>query len=159
MKTCHITCSISLIFIIGMIYFSLSLDKCKISKNLITTLDDKQREMYKKISNERKNIYFTGYGLGLFISLASLLFMYYNKYQLSKLNSACLVGAITFITSYYYYILTPKSDFMVMHLETDEQKTAWLSMYKKMQYHYHLGMLLGIIGVMLLGSGFIPLFN
>jgi len=32
-------------------------------------------------------------------------------------------------------------------------------MYKKMQYHYHLGMLLGIIGVMLLGSGFIPLFN
>ena len=106
MKTCHITCSISLIFIIGMIYFSLSLDKCKISKNLITTLDDKQREMYKKISNERKNIYFTGYVLGLFISLASLLFMYYNKYQLSKLNSACLVGAITFITSYYYYILS-----------------------------------------------------
>lgn len=159
MKTCYTTCSISLVFIIGMIYFTLSLDKCELSKNFMVTLDDKQRETYKKISNERKQIYFTGYGLGLFISLAILLFMYYNKYNLSKLSSACLVGAITFITSYYYYILTPKNDYMVMHLETDEQKLAWLSVYKNMQYHYHLGMLLGIIGVMLLGSGFIPLFK
>lgn len=154
MKGCYVSCSIGMMFIIGMIYFTLALDKTELSKRFIDTLNKSQEETYKRISNERKNIYFSGYGLGFLLSIISLIVMYYNNIKITKLNSVCLTGAVTFITSYFYYLLSPKSDFMVLHLQSDAQKSTWLDMYKKMQYHYHLGLLLGLIGVMVFGGGF-----
>ena len=153
MCICYTTCAISIVFIVGMIYMSLAIDKTAVSKDFISVLNPKQRETYKKITNERRTLYMTGYGLGLLLSLIVLLVQYSYNIKMSKVGMACLTGAITFVISYFYYILSPKSDYMILHIEGDKQKTAWLKIYRTMQYHYHLSLFLGIVGVSLLGAG------
>lgn len=160
MSVCMMSCAISLVFIIGMIYMNLFVDKIGVAQSFLSTLSEKQREIYSGIVGERKWIYFSGYGIGLFLSL---MFVVCAKYfglggswlsakGGSKWGIACLTGAITFLVSYFYYILYPKSDFMIMHISGEKQKMAWLKVYRTMQYHYHLGMLLGVVGVGMLNA-------
>ena len=59
----------------------------------------------------------------------------------------CTVMATCFLTNYFYYILSPKSDWMLNHMNSPEQVKAWLLMYREMQYNYHMGLVLGIIAV------------
>ena len=42
--------------------------------------------------------------------------------------------AISILTSHYYYLLMPKSDYILKHLENKEQINAWLKMYKEMNF-------------------------
>ena len=113
-----------------------------------------QKETYEKIKNERMTIYFTGYTLGFFFSL--VLILYYrnvSKTKLSKINILCLVFSVSFITNYFYYMLSPKTTYMLLHLNTKEQTKAWLEIYKSMQYNYHMGFVLGIIALLFLTHG------
>ena len=59
----------------------------------------------------------------------------------------CLVLATSFITNYFYYILSPKKNWMLNYIKTPEQTKAWLVMYRKMQVYYHTGLVLGIIAI------------
>jgi len=43
---------------------------------------------------------------------------------------------------------------MILHIEGDTQKKAWLGVYKVMQYNYHLGALLGLVGALFIGNVF-----
>ncbi len=61
---------------------------------------------------------------------------------------------VTFLTNYFYYILSPKSDWMLDHLHSPEEIKLWLKMYTEMQYNYHMGIVLGIIGAGILGYAF-----
>jgi hypothetical protein len=154
-KYCYLGCGISLIFIIGMVFMSLSIDKSKISEKFKKTLDEEQLSKYKKITNERLNIYYFGYILGFLISIGLLLFnLFILQKKMSKIEMVCLTGGVTFLTTYFYYILSNKSEYMIMNLKTDVQKSSWLEVYKTMQYNYHMGLVLGIIGVMILSSSF-----
>jgi hypothetical protein len=58
------------------------------------------------------------------------------------------------MTNYFYYILSPKSDWMILHIEGDKQKKAWLSVYRIMQYNYHFGALLGLVGAFFIANTF-----
>jgi hypothetical protein len=60
----------------------------------------------------------------------------------------CIVGGITVLTNYFYYILAPKSDSMVIHLDKEEQRIEWMKINKIMTFKYHIGLLLGIIASM-----------
>ena len=42
---------------------------------------------------------------------------------------------------------------MIMSLEGDDQKAAWLKMYRHMQFNYHVGFLLGIAAVFFITKG------
>ena len=146
------SCMISLVFIISTIYFTLSVDKQDVYSNYVKNLTDDQLVKYKKIVNERKNISMRGYLLGLALSICLILL----NYKLLKLDyklTTCVVGAVTFLTHYFYYILSPKSDWMILHLK-EEQMKDWLYVYRKMQFNYHLGFVVGIISVMLLSFSF-----
>ena len=66
---------------------------------------------------------------------------------LKNMHVICIVMSISFITNYFYYILSPKSDWMLNHVNDKEQVKAWLQMYREMSYNYHLGLVLGIIAV------------
>ena len=72
--------------------------------------------------------------------------------KISSTASVCLVGAITLATNYFYYILHPKSDYMILHLEEENQRLLWLSVYRNMQFKYHIGLLLGIVASMFLAK-------
>ena len=66
----------------------------------------------------------------------------------------CIVISTSFVTNYFYYSLSRKSDWMLNHMGTPEEVKAWLQMYKEMQYNYHMGLVLGIIAVGILAFAF-----
>ena len=150
---CSFTCGISLMFLVGMIYMINSVDKSKLHKKFTRTLDDEQHNIYKKIVEERRSIHQKGFLLGLFISILVILYNY-NQKKVDNLSLACLVASISFTTQYFYYILSKKSDWMILHLKNKTQTKAWLKIYKTMQNKYHTGIVLGIIFVILLSWAF-----
>jgi hypothetical protein len=100
-------------------------------------------------------ISYYGYGLGLILSL---FIIFYNlKIKGMKMNTfalVCTVMATCFLTNYFYYMLSPKSDWMLNHVNNPEQVKAWLQMYREMSYNYHAGLALGIIAVGILAFAF-----
>ena len=152
---CALSCSISAIFIIGMIYFYNMTGKSEIVKHYKASLSSDLQKRYDKISQERLMIGYQGYALGVILSLGII---FYNlKIKGAKMNTTtlvCTVIATAFVTNYFYYMLHPKSDWMLNHLQNKEEVRAWLLMYREMQYNYHTGLVLGIIGVGILAFAF-----
>lgn len=138
-----------------MIYMSYATDNSIVNKNFKNLLNPLQLKKYKNITNERLNIYYIGYLIGFCISFLFILFnKYYLNKKLSNISIASITGGITFLTSYFYYILSKKSDYMILHLNSIDQKKEWLKIYKTMQFNYHFGLVLGIISVMLMSISF-----
>ena len=67
---CKISCLIASIFIVSMIYKIFFYDE-KILNSFNDVLDNKQKEIYIKIINERRRIYLNGFGLGFILSLTN----------------------------------------------------------------------------------------
>jgi hypothetical protein len=149
---CSISCSIFCIFIIGMIYFYNATDKSEIVKQYKTTLPIDLLQRYEKITNERKRISYQGYVLGLFLSV---IILFYNiRIKMHTTSLVCTVMATCFLTNYFYYMLSPKSDWMLNHTINQDQVNAWLMMYREMTYNYHVGIVFGIIAVGILAFAF-----
>jgi hypothetical protein len=147
---CGITCSIGLMFLIANLYVTFTADKSKQKKEFYYTLSKDKIEKYESIINERRVIYLKGYGLGLILAFI-FLFLYKNFLGNDKgLNKVCFIGGITLLVNYFYYMLSPKTDYMILHLDEEEQREKWLNIYKTMQFKYHIGLLLGIIASMVL---------
>ena len=149
MSPCIPTCLVSLIFILGMIYFYNATSSSKVVQYYKDTLPSNLLERYNKISKERMRISYFGYVLGLVISLLIII----NR-KLNNQTKVCVTIVVTFITNYFYYILSPKSDWMLYHINSQEQIKSWLTMYREMQYNYHLGIVLGIVGAGILAYAF-----
>jgi uncharacterized protein YacL len=146
---------ISGVFIIGMIYFYTMTDKSYIVKHYKEKMTYPLQKRYEKISEERKMISYHGYILGF---IFSLLIIFYNlKIKHNKMNTislVCTVMATCFLTNYFYYMLYPKSDWMLNHTTNQEEVKAWLQMYREMSYNYHMGIALGIIAIGFLAFAF-----
>jgi uncharacterized protein YacL len=152
---CAISCMISAVFLIGMIYFYNMTDKSEIVKHYKEKLPSDLQIRYEKIAKERRNISIYGYILGFIISL---FIIFYNlKIKGVKMNTfslVCTVMATCFLTNYFYYMLSPKSDWMLNHINSPEQVKAWLLMYREMSFNYHAGLALGIIAVGIMAFAF-----
>ena len=145
---CRITCAISVVFIIGMIYMTNAMSYNDTMQQYEKQLPEKLQKIYKQIVTERRQIYYTGYVLGFILAI---LFILYNNLILNKslstMSMVCVSTASAFLVNYFYYILTPKTTHMLEHADTPEQTKAWLKMYRTMQYHYHMGLFIGLIAV------------
>lgn len=152
---CTVSCAISLTFVIGMIYFYSATSNSKTVKYYKEKMPRDLQIRYENIARERMMISYYGYGLGIVISL---LIIYYNKkVKHNKMNTSslvCTVVGTSFMVNYFYYMLSPKSDWMLDHITNKEQIKLWLQVYREMQYNYHLGLVLGIIAVGMLGYAF-----
>lgn len=153
---CGITCSIGVMFLIANLYVTFSADKINQKKDFYNTLSKDKIEKYESIIKERREIYFKGYGLGLFLAFI-LLFLYENMSgggssndKKKGINKVCFVGGITLLVNYFYYMLSPKTDYMILHLDEENQRKEWLNINKTMQFKYHIGLLLGILAAMIL---------
>ena len=145
---CTISCMISAVFVIGMIYFYNITDKSEVVKHYKQKLSSDQQKRYEKIVEERTKISYTGYVLGLVISLFIIFYnMNLKGAKLSNTSVVCVVIATSFLTNYFYYTLSPKTDWMLNHMNSQEEVRSWLQMYREMQYNYHMGIVLGIIAV------------
>ena len=149
---CGITCSIGLMFLIANLYVTFTADKIKQKEDFYNTLSQDKIERYEGIINERRTIYLKGYGLGLILAFISLFL--YEKFggndKRKGLNKICFIGGITLLVNYFYYMLSPKTDYMVLHLNEEIQRKKWLNINKTMQFKYHIGLLLVIIASMVL---------
>jgi len=149
---CTISCMISAVFIIAMIYFYNMTDKSIIVKQYKAKLSSDLQKRYDTISKERMAISYQGYLLGFVISIILLYIL--KRVKMTNFSLVCTIMSTCFLTNYFYYMLHPKSDWMLNHVDNQEEVKAWLKMYKEMQYNYHAGLVLGIIGVGVLAFAF-----
>jgi hypothetical protein len=143
--TCFISCMFSAVCILGMIYFYNFTYKSRIVKEFKESLSQDLNLRYDKITKERRLISYKGYTLGFILSIVILL--YNRSYKMKPIPLVCTVVTISFVTNYLYYILSPKSDWLLNHMTQPDEIKSWLLMYKEMQFNYHMGFLLGILGV------------
>ena len=145
-KPCTLSCVISAVFLVAMLYMTYATQSSGIISTYEQTLTPKTLAIYKQIVTERTNTYYVGYTLGI---LLSILFISYNtkirKIPLTSMPLVCIVVAICFLTNYFYYVLSPKTTYMLDHLTTPEETKAWLIMYKGMQRNYHMGLFFGVV--------------
>ena len=119
--------------------------------NFQDTLDENQKILYKGIKRDRLTLYLTGLFFGSLIAVAYLYF-YESK---NVFNQVCSFVTIAWGFTYFYYMLMPKSTYMVNHLKNQEQNRAWNNIYRDMQFRYIGGFLLGMIAYGLLCYGMI----
>ena len=129
-----------------MIYFYNASYKSKAGDIYKNQLNQTQQQAYDRIVKERLGISMKGYALGAILSLFIILLTYKNK-GMQPSSTVCIVLATCFLTNYFYYILSPKSDWMLKHVESKEQTQAWLQMYRACSFNYHAGLVLGIVGM------------
>jgi uncharacterized membrane protein YkgB len=152
---CSGTCLLATALIIAMIYFQNATTKSKIVQEYKKQLPSNLQNLYEKLSAERLRINYYGYTLGLVLSLIIILYNYTSKRnKLTNTSLVCLVIVVSFFTNYFYYILSPKSTYMLDHINSPEQTKAWLAMYREMQYNYHMGFVIGVVAVGVLAYAF-----
>ena len=152
---CSVSCLIAAVFIIGMIYFYNMTGKSEIVKNYMEKLPTDLQKRYESITKERKMLSYQGYALGVALSIC--LIIYNTQFLSQKMSTSamvCLVIATSFLTNYFYYILSPKSDWVLNHTKNQEQVKAWLVMYREMSFNYHAGLALGIVAVGVMAFAF-----
>jgi hypothetical protein len=158
MTCCYYTCMLSFVFIFAMIYFHNATTKSGVAELYKSQLTPNLRQLYEKISKERLYINYYGYTLGLALALIVIFYNISlsdrNHNKLSNVGLVCLTIVIAFSTNYFFYILYPKSDWMLKHINSPEQTKAWLQMYRSMQYNYHMGLVLGLVAVGLIAFAF-----
>lgn len=148
---CMVHCAISLVFLVGMIYMSFAVDKSLLAQRFVRSLSDEQLKEYQHIIRSRRRIYLEGFFLGLLLS-----FIYINSRKREKeigWKEVCLTGSITFLTVYFYYLLSPKPQLMVVSLNCHSQRKEWEKIYKTMSYNYHMGLFLGVLSVIVFMKG------
>ena len=106
------------------------------------------KKVYDQIVAERQRIFFTGYGIGFVVALFSIIFsINVLKQKIPVSIMVCLAVVVSTVVNYFYYILSPKSTYMVDVIKNDQQRQDWLRVYKSMQYYYHFSFVLGAVAV------------
>jgi hypothetical protein len=153
---CAISCAIAFIFIVANVYCCVFSHRSGgVIQEFVAKLSPDNQRRYAAITRERQGIYFMGLFLGFI--LAMILLLCCRKYFLGggrggRGGVLCMVAAVAFSVNYFYYILSPKSDWMVLHLKSGEETNAWLHVYRTMQVNYHIGLVLGILAIVAFGN-------
>jgi len=154
---CSISCALATALVISMIYMNNATQKSQTIQIYQEQLPTNLKLLYAKLTNERLRIYYYGYILGFILSLIVIV---YNSqiskpsHKMTTFTVTCTVITISFITNYFYYMLSPKSDYMLNHINSPDQTKAWLTMYRHMQYYFHMGLVLGLVAVAFLAMAF-----
>ena len=136
-------CVIAAIFIGASIYTMLTCETCSPFTDFLESLTPEQKVKYTQIIQERQRLYVHGLVLG---SIVSLLYLYFATGTFNPLTNVCAFVAIALAVQYFYYTLTPKSQWIITSLDKEDQRQKWLNVYTHMKTRYHVGMLLGLIG-------------
>jgi hypothetical protein len=128
-------CLIATAFLVASIYMSFIKNK-----EYENTLNETQKNYYKKVVNERKQIYIKSILYSILGCLALFLFIE----RKDNTMDACLYTFVFFMIQYFVYILVPKKFSMLDVVEDNEDAKQWLDKYKYMQRNWHYGLLLGV---------------
>lgn len=148
MAPCSITCIFSAVFVISMIFMTNAMSTSQTIQIYQKQLPKDLQQLYQQIREERTQIFYTGYIIGFILALIIIVYnTQIKKTRMGWPSMVCLTITVAFITNYFYYVLTPKTKWMLDHIENPDQTKAWLDMYKNMQTYYHGSLALGIIAI------------
>ena len=136
---CFVACGIASAFFGGMLFLSLNPYKYEILEQYLATLDENQLSIFRKIHKERMQIYLLGLVLGLLLG-----FIYLNVSK-NSVARTCTFVSIVMGVNYLFYMIYPKSTYMIKHLNNEKQITEWQNVYRTMQYRQYMGMVLGLV--------------
>jgi hypothetical protein len=108
-------------------------------EKMIELMDDKQRAIYKTVRQERLQHYLLGLLSGVVLSLPTLYLITDNT------TKVCASGIILMTTASIVYYLLPKSTFMIKHLNSQEQKEAWMNVSRNFIKKKLAGVLIAMI--------------
>ena len=103
----------------------------------------------KVATKERAGLAFEGLVLGMIAGA----FLVLLSGKMGKMSGVCVLAATAFVVQFMYYILSPKSEWVLRHLHTPAERHGWLRMYREYQKAYYGSILAGIVGAGLLGYG------
>jgi len=149
--SCIGACLLGAGFIGGKIAMIAGDEKKQLHNKFVSTLTQKQQDVYSEIKMERLRIYLQGMTLGLVCAITYLVFS--KNLKTTDVTDICMFVVISGSITYGYYTLTPKSKYMLNYIDRQEQINAWLEIYKTYKYKYSMGFAVGIIGYILLGYG------
>ena len=148
MSHCTITCFVALVIVVAMIIMTFMVSNDEFIKSYRNNLPDDIKAHYDNIVAERHRIFFTGYLIGFVLSVFIIIInVNIMKNKMPVTAMVCLAVVVSTLTNYFYYVLSPKSNYMVELLKTDKQRQEWLQIYKSMQYYYHASFVLGAVAV------------
>lgn len=108
-------------------------------KQMTNNFSEKQKKIYKEIQQERRIHYTYGILMGIAISILYMVNVKDIKHQI------CTFVGISTIISQNFYLLMPKSKWMIEYLENPQDIFNWNKVYKKFQYLSVYGNFLGFI--------------
>ena len=103
-------------------------------------LNEKQKNIYNQIINERISIYVIGIILGIVSGIYYYIRNKNDKYRL------CKFLMIIYLVKFGFYYFYPKKPLMLYSLNTKEQINTWADIYIEMKNRFKLSLLLGFIG-------------
>ena len=148
MKPCLSYCLVGAAFLGSMVLTMLASKKSKRFNDFMMMLDEDQKQIYKSVIDERMSLYIQGMVLGIVVGIIIV----FNS-KVSHTVKICMFITIALGINYLYYILSPKSTYMLEHLSSVEQNVAWMGIYKEMKLRSHIGAVMGILGYVLIGRG------
>ena len=147
-KPCTITCFIAFVIIVAMVIMSFMVSNDPFIKSYRNNFPEDIKNEYDRIVAERQTIFYTGYLIGFVLSIFAIIFsINVLKRKMSTSFMVCLTIVLSSVVNHLYYVLTPKSNYMINLLKTDQQRHDWLKMYKSMQFYFHSSFALGIVAV------------
>lgn len=146
---CIRNCVLSFILMGGILSTMLTSKNSKTYVNFNNLLNEEQKGKMKEIVKMRLKIFlismiigvFTGYVLTSMLSISN------------EVQRLCLFLTITLVVNTISYIVWPKGDYMIYHLDSVEQKKAWFDIYNEMKLKKIVGMTLGVVAYYVLGKG------
>jgi len=142
MTDCSTICIFAMAIILGSLFLNISTMFSNDIKNLLNTLSHEQRETYYNIAKERFLHYITGGFLGVLISTII--------YLTCRYDCLCAYLIAIIIIQYVYYLMKPKSQYMIRVLKTQEQIDAWLKVNNNMRKRFIMGIAVSVVGLGLL---------
>ena len=104
-------------------------------------LDKYQKQVYDEIKNERRRHYTLGMLIGAIISVAFILL---SKAETGTRALCAYVGLTTFVAN-QFYLLMPKSKYMIEYLSDKKDIVAHHNIYKKFRYMTSYADFLGVV--------------
>ena len=115
-------------------------------KKLYKSLSDEKKLAFDKIKRERIFIWIKASIFAIFVSITFSKFQHHLFDSNILFNKSCINTLIFYGVQHLVYMLYPKSDWELNHIENNSQAKMWLSKYKSMQNKWYIGFVLGIVG-------------
>lgn len=145
---CGTACAVAIIFAISTLFFPLLLNRKAIMGYKREFPIVAQRAL-RAATRERAGLAFEGLVLGMIAGM----FLVLLAGKMGKMSSVCTLAATAFVVQFFYYMLSPKSVWVLKHLHTPGERHSWLRLYREYQKAYYGSIIAGIVGAGLLGYG------